>query len=72
MSIGLIFLGLFLVSIVQVAYPQSLTDSINNAVEKNIKSTFDSINHTSTSSSNLPSGIDNDSKPTFADIKDGR
>ena len=50
MNVGLILLPIFFLSVVQVAHAQSLTDSINNAVNSDIANTFDSINQAPNSS----------------------
>ena len=64
MNFGLILLPILLVSIVQVAHAQSLTDSIHSAVNNNIENTFDSIDRTSNNSNNSPSGNATDSQST--------
>ena len=64
MNFGLILLPILLVSIVQVAHAQNLTDSINSAVNNNIENTFDSIDRTSNNSNNSPSENTTDSQST--------
>ncbi len=64
MNFGLILLPIFFLSVVQVAHAQSLTDSINNAVTKDIENTFDSIDSTSNNTGNSPSGNDTGSQST--------
>jgi hypothetical protein len=64
MNFGLILLPIFFISVVQVAHAQSLTDSINNAVNNDIGNTFDSINQAAKSNINSLSGNDNGSQPT--------
>lgn len=64
MNFGLVLLPIFLLSIVQVAHAQSLTDSINSAVNNDIANTFDSINKVSNSSNNSLSGNDTGSQST--------
>ena len=64
MNVGLILLPIFFLSVVQVAHAQSLTDSINNAVNNDIGSTFDSINQAAKSNINSLSGNDTGSQST--------
>ena len=64
MNFGLILLPIFFISVVQVAHAQSLTDSINNAVNNDIGNTFDSINQAAKSNINSLSGNDNGSQST--------
>ena len=64
MNFGLILLPIFFLSVVQVAHAQSLTDSINNAVNNDIGNTFDSINQAAKSNINSLSGNDNGSQST--------
>ena len=55
---------IFFLSVVQVAHAQSLTDSINNAVNNDIGNTFDSINQAAKSNINSLSGNDTGSQST--------
>ena len=64
MNFGLILLPIFFLSVVQVAHAQSLTDSINSAVNNDIGNTFDSINQAAKSNINSLSGNDNGSQST--------
>jgi hypothetical protein len=64
MNFGLILLPIFFLSVVQVAHAQSLTDSINNAVNNDIGNTFDSINQAAKSNINSLSGNDTGSQST--------
>ena len=62
MNVGLILLPIFFLSVVQVAHAQSLTDSINNAVNNDIGNTFDSINQAANNSNNSLPGNDTGSQ----------
>ena len=64
MNFGLILLPIFFLSVVQVAHAQSLTDSINSAVNNDIGNTFDSINQAAKSNINSLSGNDTGSQST--------
>jgi hypothetical protein len=52
MNVSYILGALILISIIQVAHAQSLTDSIQNAVNNNIENTFGSIGQASNNSNN--------------------
>jgi len=71
MNFGLILLPIFFLSVVQVAHAQSLTDSINNAVNNDIANTFDSINQAAKSNINSLSGNDNGSQSTTTTTSSG-
>ena len=64
MNFGIILLPILLISVVQVAHAQSLSDSINNAVTNDIENTFDSIDSTSNNTNISPSGNDTGSQST--------
>lgn len=64
MNFGYIILPILFISLVQVAYAQSLSDSINNAVTNDIENTFDSIGSTTNNTSNSSSGNDTGSDST--------
>ncbi len=70
MNFGLILLPIFFLSVVQVAHAQSLTDSINNAVNNDIGNTFDSINQAAKSNINSLSGNDTGSQSTTTTTSD--
>jgi hypothetical protein len=57
-------LPILLISVVQVAHAQSLSDSINSAVTNDIENTFDSIDSTSNNTNISPSGNDTGSQST--------
>ena len=63
MNVGFFLIPILIISLVQVAHAQSLSDSINNAVTNDIQSTFDSIG-TSNGSGISPSGNESGSQST--------
>ncbi len=64
MNFAFIILPVLFISLVQGAYAQSLSDSINNAVINDIENTFDSIESTSNKTNTSPSGNDTGSQST--------
>jgi hypothetical protein len=64
MNFAFMLLPILLISVVQVAYAQSLSDSINSAVTNDIENTFDSIDSTSNNTNISPSGNDTGSQST--------
>lgn len=64
MNFAFMLLPILLISVVQVAHAQSLSDSINSAVTNDIENTFDSIDSTSNNTNISPSGNDTGSQST--------